>query len=244
MNSNTVNLFDLFNDYFEKVPATSDALKKEVYKLRYQVYCLEIAGYKPEDYPDGLESDEYDSHSIHYLIRHRKSGEYAATTRIILTDANNPDELLPIETHCTIDNVAVTQTIDRRHLAEVSRFCVSKSFKKRKNEANTLTPICADLDQDFFTADERRTFPHITFALIASVIKASREHNIDTLYGSMELPWLRFLAASGINFVKIGPLVNYHGERWPCAIKIDDLLNDVEKKNKCLWEMLTNKGRF
>lgn len=244
MSSSADNIFDLFNDYFERVAATSNELKKEVYKLRYQVYCLEISGYNPESYPDGMESDEYDAHSLHYLIRHRKSGEYAATTRIILPDANNPDKLLPIEKHCKIDNDAMTLSVNREHLAEVSRFCVSKAFKRRRHEANTLAPVDPDWTPDFFTSDERRTFPHISFALIASVIKASHENNIEYLYGTMETPWLRFLASSGIHCVKIGPMVNYHGERWPCAIKTNNLYEDVAKKSSGLWELLTNKGRF
>lgn len=244
MSASNSNIFEMFNSYFERIAATSEDLKKEVYKLRYQVYCLEINGYNPEHYLDGMEYDDYDAHSIHYLIRHRKSGEYAATVRLILPDANNPDKLLPIETHFNFDNDAMTQTINRGQLGEVSRFCVSKAFKRRKNEPNTLTPISANWEQDYFTADERRTFPHITFALIACVIQASHEHNIEYLYGTMESPWLRFLASSGINFVKIGPALAYHGERWPCAIKISDLLNDVANKNKALWDLLTNKGRF
>lgn len=233
------NIFVLFNSYFEMVPATTDVLKKEAYKLRYQVYCLETGFEDPCEYPSGIECDSYDAQSLHYLIRHRKSGEFAATTRLILPNVSDQEELLPIESHCTIDNVAVTQAINRQHLAEVSRFCVSKSFKRRKNESPTLNAVSPYWEQDYFTADERRTFPHITFALIACVIKASQEYGIETLYGTMEAPWLRFLASVGIHFVKIGPAVDYHGERWPCAIKISDLLEDVAKKNRALWELLS-----
>ncbi len=126
------------------VPATSDELKNEVYKLRYQVYCIENEFENAENYPDGLEFDDYDQQSVHYLIRHRKSGDYAATTRLILPDANNPEKLFPLELYCEIDNFAVMQPINRKNLGEVSRFCVSKAFKKRKNEANTLAAIGSD----------------------------------------------------------------------------------------------------
>jgi len=34
------NTIDHFNQYFEMVPAISEELKNEVYKLRYQVYCI------------------------------------------------------------------------------------------------------------------------------------------------------------------------------------------------------------
>ena len=237
------NITGHFNDYFEMVPATSDELKNEVYKLRYQVYCIETGFLNSVHYPDGLEFDEFDEQSLHYLIRHRKSGEYAATTRLILPDANNPEKLFPLELYCKIDNIAVMQPINREHLGEVSRFCVSKAFKKRRNEANTLAAISNDFDlKNDFTIAERRTFPHISLALMACAIKASYENDVYYLYATAEPPWLRFLSALGINFIKIGPLVDHHGERWPTVIKITDLLDCVAKKNPDVWSLLTNKG--
>jgi N-acyl amino acid synthase of PEP-CTERM/exosortase system len=224
------------------VPAISDELKNEVYKLRYQVYCIETEFLNSEHYPEGLEIDEFDQQSVHYLIRHRRSGDYAATTRLILPDANNPEKLFPVELHSEIDNVAVMQPINRRHLGEVSRFCVSKAFKKRKNEEHTLTGIDVDWQVDYFTLDELRTFPHIALALITCVIKASHENDIHYLFASMEQALLRFLSVPGINFTKIGPLANYHGPRWPTAIKITDLLDCVAEKNLDIWNLLTNNG--
>ncbi len=135
------NIVDHFDQYFEMVPAISDELKKEVYKLRYQVYCIENDFESSSHFPDRMEFDDFDHHSAHYLIRHRKSGEYAATARLILSDANDPKKLFPLELHCEIDNSAVMQPINRLHIGEVSRFCVSKTFKKRKHEADTLTAL-------------------------------------------------------------------------------------------------------
>ncbi len=237
------NSIEAFNGYFEMVPALSDALKHEVYKLRYQVYCIENSFENPDDYPDNLEFDEFDEHSVHYLIRHRKSGEYAATVRLILPDANNPDKLFPLEIHCEIDNIAMMQLIDRQHLGEVSRLCVSKAFRKRKNDPQALVTNDSD-PQDFFSLDERRTFSLISVALIACTVKASYENQIHYSYGSMEPPWFRLVSALGINFKKIGPLVDYHGERWPAIIKVTDMIDSVAKKNPDIWHLLTNNGAF
>ena len=35
------NIITPFNEYFEMVPALTDELKNEAFKLRYQVYCVE-----------------------------------------------------------------------------------------------------------------------------------------------------------------------------------------------------------
>ena len=235
------SIIDHFYQYFEMVAATSDELKKEVYKLRYQVFCIENEIFNSERYPDGLEFDEYDQRSVHYLIRHRNSGEYAATTRLILPDANNSEKLFPLEIHCTIDNFVGMQPIYRERLGEISRFCVSKTFKKRKNEARTLAAIDSDWG-DYFSIPEQRTFPHITLALIACFLKASYEYNIHYLYAGTELPLLRFVSGWGINFTRIGPVADFHGKRWPCLIKVTDLLDGVAEKNQDIWNFLTDNG--
>jgi len=235
---------EIFNEYFEMVPATSDELKNEVYKLRYQVYCIETRFENSEQYSDGLEFDDFDERSLHYLIRHRKSGEYAATTRLVLPDADNPETLFPIELHCEIDNIEVMRPINRKHLAEISRFCVSKAFKRRRNEAHTLVGIDVNWQPDHFTLDERRTFPHISLALMVCVIKASYENDIYYTYAAMEPALLRFLSTLGINLIKIGPLGDYHGERWPTMLKATDLQDNVTEKNPDIWDLLTNKGCF
>ena len=229
------------------VPALSDELKNEVYKLRYQVYCIENGektGFKlPLDHPEGLEFDDYDQQAVHYLIRHRKSGDYAATVRLILPDADNPEKLFPLECYCEIDNLAAIQPINRKHLGEVSRLCISKAFRKRKNDAYNLESIDSDR-QSYFTLDEKRTFPLISLALMACCVKASYENEIHYAYGSMEPPWFRLVSKSGIHFIQIGPLVDYHGERWPAVIKIADMLACVAEKKPDIWDLLTNKGAF
>ncbi|MDD5320285.1 MAG: PEP-CTERM/exosortase system-associated acyltransferase [Methylococcales bacterium] len=238
------NIIDHFNQYFEMVPAISEELKNEGYKLRYRVFCIEHEIFNSEHYPDDMEFDDYDQQSIHYLIRHRKSGEYAATTRLILPDVNNPEKLFPLEVHCKIDNFAVIKPINRKHIGEVSRFGVSKAFKKRKNEGHTLAATTGSDLHDYLTLNERRTFPHITLGLMACHIKACYENDIHYLYAGMELSLLRFLSALGINFTKIGPFADFHGKRWPCLINVTDLLDGVAEKNMDIWNFLTNNGCF
>lgn len=245
------NLVDVFNEYFKIVPAVTDELKKEVYKLRYQVYCLETGFEDPEQYPDGMEFDEFDSHSAHCLIYHRKLGVYMATTRLILPDANNLDKLFPIEIHSQIDNFDALEHISRNHLAEVSRFCVSKEFRRRKNELNTITGANTRIDsgistepEKVFTQDERRIFPSISLALAACSIKMSQENNIQDWYAVMEPALIRVFSTLGMGFIEIGPLTDYHGKRRPCTIKVTDLLEGVANKDLNSWNMLTNNGTF
>jgi N-acyl amino acid synthase of PEP-CTERM/exosortase system len=237
------DLIRAFNGNFEKVVANTLDLKAEVFRLRYQVYCLETGFEKTENCPDGLEIDAYDQQSVHYLIKHRKTGLYVATTRLILPDVKNPDVKFPIEVHCVIDDFKVIEHLPRNELAEVSRFCVSKECKKRGKEYGTLTGV-SDGSDVVFSEDERRTFPHISLALIACLVEISSGLGINYWYAVMEPALLRFLSALGIYFTPIGPLTDYHGKRQPCVIKVSDLLISVAEKNPALWEMLTNKGQY
>ena len=95
-----------------------------------------------------------------------------------------------------------------------------------------------------FTPEEHRTFPLISLALMACCIKASNENNIHYSIGTMEPSWLRFISALGINLIKIGPLVDYHGKRWPTLIKGTEMLTCLAEKNPDIWNLLTNKGCF
>jgi len=237
-------ILEAFNQYFEMVPALSDDLKNEVYKLRFQVYCKETDFEDPLNHKDGFESDAFDNRSIHYLIRHRHTKSYAATTRLILPDQNNPKKPFPIELHSTIDNLEPLNGVPRNKLAEVSRFCVSKDFKRRKyDKVDSLTGIHEESIK-LITEDEKRTFPHITIALIACQIIISEKQDIHYWYAVMEPALLRFLSALGIRFTSIGPITEYHGKRRPSIIKVSDLLDGVLQKNPPLWNMLTNNGQF
>ncbi|MGZ5075246.1 MAG: PEP-CTERM/exosortase system-associated acyltransferase [Methylobacter sp.] len=236
-------IIDLFNKHFEMIPAVSEELKHEVYKLRYQVYCLETEFEKHEKFPDGLEFDEHDRHSCHYLIRHRELGCYTATTRLILPDVDNRKYLFPIERYSQIDDSELLQTIPRHNLAEISRFCVSKEFRRRRNERHLLTAIDAD-SRTVITQEEKRSSSHLTLALFACAIRMSYENNIHYWYAIMEPALMRVLSTLGIHFTGIGPLTNYNGIRQPCVIKIDDLLDSVAKKDLAYWNMLTNNGQF
>jgi N-acyl amino acid synthase of PEP-CTERM/exosortase system len=242
----TEDMAATFNKFFSMVPATPPGLLEQVYKLRYQVYCLETGFENSEDFPDGQEKDEFDDRSEHYLIQHLETKDYAATTRLILPDNENPNRPFPLERHSRIDRPDILQPIARRRLAEVSRFCVSKDFKRRLGEVGTIAGFSGDHDQDhyFFKEEERRTFPLITLALIACLVRITVQHETTHWYSTMEPTLIRFLKHLGIHFTPIGPPTEYHGKRIPCIIEVQSLLDGVKAKNSQGWNLLTDYGRL
>jgi N-acyl amino acid synthase of PEP-CTERM/exosortase system len=137
----------------------------------------------------------------------------------------------------------LVQQVPRMQLAEVSRFCVSKSFKKRQGEPGTTAGVSAK-NFNTYTEDERRVFPHITLALIACLIRMNYQHGLTHWYAVMETALIRFLSQIGIYFTPIGPIVDYHGKRQPCIIEVEYLLEGVKNKNPEIWELLTDHGTF
>ncbi|MBN2701143.1 MAG: PEP-CTERM/exosortase system-associated acyltransferase [Methylohalobius sp. ZOD2] len=239
-----------FYQYFELVPATSEALKREVYKLRFQVYCVETGFERREDcevFNDSgrkvfLEKDIYDRRSDHYLVRHRRTGLYAATVRLVLPDADDVLEPYPIESHCRLEKPVTDRKI-RPHLAEISRLAVSKEFKKRPGEAGTLAGI-GPQPAVYFEADERRILPHMTVGLFAAIVRMTRDRDISHWYAVMEPALLRLLRLFGIRFAPIGPDADYHGVRRPCLAEVDRVLPMIRKVNPAVWDLITEGGKY
>ena len=245
-----IDLRAKFYEYFDLVPAASEALRREVYKLRYQVYCLETGFEHQEDcesvIEDGqkvyLERDVFDSRSEHYLVRHHRTGLYAATVRLVLPDPKDPGASYPIEGHCQLED-PVTDPNIRRHLAEISRFAVSKEFKKRRGERGTLAGI-GEQTHIYFGEDERRILPHMTVGLFAAIVRMTRANDITHWYAVMEPALLRLLRLFGVRFVPIGPDVDYHGLRRPCLAEVDKVLPNMKKVNRAVWDLITECGRY
>jgi len=238
------NIVETIGDHFRMVAAVTPELKEVVYRLRYQVYCVETGFESSTNFPDGQEKDEYDELSAHYLIQHLKTGYYAATTRLILPDTQSLGRLFPIEQHSQIKRRDILETIPRPELAEASRFCISKDFKRRPGEQGTVAGIPQDVGEYHFTEAERRTIPFLTLALIACLVRLSMQNGITHWYAIMEPALVRYFTRLGIYFIPIGPVTDYHGWREPCIIKLQDLLDGTKEKNPKAWDLLTDSGQF
>ncbi len=245
------DLIAALNEYFELVHADTDALRMQVYLLRYQVYVVETGFERVEECKSGIaadgqpyywEEDEFDVRSDHYLVRHRRTGMYAATARLILPDRANLAAPFPIERHCPLDR-PVTQPDVRAHLGEISRFAVSKTFKRRLGEAGSLAGVAPNIEI-YFEEDERRVLPHISLGLFAVVMRMVQQHGITHCYAVMEPALLRLLARFGVIFNRIGPDVDYHGLRVPCLGTVDEALPSIRAVAPSVWDLITNRGEL
>jgi N-acyl amino acid synthase of PEP-CTERM/exosortase system len=251
MTSMQPDLVSAFNEHFELVYADTPELKLQVFTLRYQVYVLETGFEREDECKSGLDSDgrlihweedEFDARSDHYLIQHRRTGIFAATARLILPDPEDVMAPYPIEVHCQL-NDRVSDPAIRKNLGEISRFAVSKHFKRRMGEAGSLTGVSPNFDM-YFQEYERRLFPHISLGLFGAVMRMVYAHRITHCYAVMEPALHRLIGRFGVIFNPIGPKVDYHGMRIPCLGTVDEALPSI--KNVCVpvWDLITDNGRL
>lgn len=241
-------LYDLYNQYFEAIRADTPELMDEVFRLRYQVYCIEHHFENPDDFKDEMERDEYDSRSAHSLLIHRDSNRIAGSVRLVLPSSGHPTSGLPIDLVCKDPILQDPKQIPRENTAEVSRFAIAKTFRRRTGEQGSPSGVTEESlqahDAVNLSAMDRRIANHLTLGLISSLVSMSKEHGISMWCSVMERALLRLLRRIGIHFTNIGPQIDYHGKRQPCYSPLDALLERVKEEHFDVWEVLTDKGRF
>ena len=240
------NLCEIFNSYFDVLTGNEPDLLEEALKLRYQVYCIEHDYEDSSRCQDEKESDDYDCRSVHGIVRHLSSGVTAATVRLVLHDTDNPEAPFPVEKNC---NASLKQApslltgIPRQSIAEISRFAVSRNFKRRLGEADSPTGIGPDHEKYIIPdAGRKRVIPHLILGLFVAIVKLSAENHVTHWYAVMDVSLLRLLSRFGINFIPVGDQVDYHGLRQPCFGSVDDVLAGIWEKRFDIWQLITADG--
>lgn len=237
-------LYNIFHNHFEVVPADTIGLMETAFRIRYQVYCVERSFEDPEDFPDQMETDEYDMHSAHSLVRCKVSGQYAGMVRLVLPNPLDQNKPLPMEKYCKSGIKASginLSSIPRESLAEISRFSISRELKHQCSRKPVISVVDAENGQEG-TAVDTQIIPHITLGLFAGIVRMSAQNNITHWLSVMEPTLFRFLSRYGIYFQKTGPVVDYHGRRQPSVASIDSVLSGIYAHRKDVWEIITDYG--
>ena len=218
-----------------------------VYRIRYQVFCVEHDFLDASLYPDKLEKDNYDNHSSHVLLRLRSSGDFIGSVRLILFDPLQPEKLFPVELYTQLDPTLFNiKALPRQQIAEISRSVVVKQFDRRRGERRESKAEKTDenIAARGRRSSDRRSTPHISLMLMAAVMRMSIEHNIRYWISAKDPALNRLLGYNGMNFNPIGPSINYHGIRRPYYAKIEDILNRMYKEHHDAWEVVTEYGKY
>jgi N-acyl amino acid synthase of PEP-CTERM/exosortase system len=209
-----------FKTRFEVIPAFTDELKDEVYRLRHSVYCEDLK-WEPVR-PSGLESDEYDAHSVHILLRHVATRENVGCVRMVLTRPQDPAFRLPFERVCDgkLDPTGmVFDSLPRDKVAEISRLAVISKYRRRQGETGRAAPTFQTLGNE---AQPR--FPYILIGLYLGVVAIARLHGIETLFVLTEPRLADHFRRLGVAIRQIGEPVEHRGMRVPSVMSVSDII--------------------
>ena len=222
----------LFRRHLAVVPADTTVLLDKVFRLRFQVYCLERDFEDVARYPDGREHDCDDARSLHSLVLDRDTKAAVGTVRLILPRDGDDLPLFKL----TAAGERREARLPLATTAEVSRFAVAKAFRRRLEAG--WRPGAGHAP-----GPGGRPGPALqllTFGLIQAVVTMTAIGGITHIVAMMEPALLRLLRRLGIAFHPIGELVEHHGLRQPGWAVMTHLIERIKECYPELWEIITN----
>ncbi|QDG39178.1 PEP-CTERM/exosortase system-associated acyltransferase [Alteromonas mediterranea] len=205
-----------FSSFFKPDVSNSKKSIEASFSIRHTVYAEELK-LEPEN-ELRLETDEFDSHSIHCLIQHVGRERFAGTVRIIRS--SSADEPLPIEKFCedSITNAGLhPRNFARKNIVEISRLAVPIEFRRRQMDKFDGAAT-GGINEDTYSEKELRCFPFIAIGLYLTATAVLMQLNIHHCYVMVEPRLARSMRLVGLEFEQIGPVVDYHGKRAPFFI--------------------------
>jgi len=228
-----------FRKYFEIATAFDDAGRNDVFGIRHEVYCEEL-GFEPVR-PDRRETDEYDRHSLHCLLRTSTEPHVlVGCNRLVMARPEEPDYPLPFERTCaaTLDRSIIDPAKEPRGaIAEVSRLAVRAHYRRRKGETKAAVALS---DDDFGTKEQPR-FPYIPIGLYLGVIALAKHEGIETLFVLTEPRLADHFAKLGVKITQIGGPVEHRGIRVPSMMNVDSIIKGLRFFVKPIWRVVAEE---
>ncbi len=219
------------NPFEYRKVSQGDPILKEVFKLRYKVYIEEWGFEKRDDHPGEIEEDQFDDHSVHFVVTRKGDNQIIGTIRMI----NNSEEGFQIEKNFRI--VRDLSDLDKDRFGEISRLAISKDYRRRASDAAIFGGDAIE-DRPLPNAiEDRRKFGNdIVLGLYKCIYQESKERGHQYLYAVMARGLFLLLKRVGIIFEPIGPAQTYHGLRTPYLGRIDTMLQQLVNSNPALYE--------
>lgn len=233
-------LMETYNRYFYYRIARTPEDIAAAHRLRYEVYCEETGFLPKEEHPDGLERDEYDSHSLQSVLFYRPLNLPAGTVRVVRPKADADGCDLPARMAAPGLDHLPEKILPRARTGEISRFSIHAGFRKRQNDG--LYATIHDPRQG--GGDPRRILPHMTLGLMTSIFEISLETNLTHLCAIIDPALLRMLRMLGLRFEAVGPLVEFHGPRQPVFAPVRQLIEGVKRDFPEVHAVITAGGRL
>ncbi len=211
----------MFDNYFDVFLADTEEGKKEHFKLRYKVYCEEMGFEDKDKFPLGQETDQWDDHSVHFIVRHRETGQWVGAMRLVIQQNGNLPFSELSQPNCNIvgNNIAV----------ETSRLCLVQDIRRRKIDADKTNGMPSSSAPSAFL-----NRGHINRTLIWGLFRAAslycQQYNYEDWYTLCTKAFARIVKREGFLIDQIGDVCIHRGERFPYRLQLNDILANP------LWE--------
>ena len=209
---------------------------RELFALRYQVYCVERGFLSQENYPNREESDSYDATAVHFAaVDH--NGKVLGSVRLV---RHMPGIGFPFENYCRDTSLGAGE-LPVKDAMEISRLVVSKTLLRRSE----------DRDSDFIDAtassrltptgiERRSRCEWIVLSLYKAMYLYCLEAGITHWYAAMERSLVRLLKRYGVIFFPIGSEADYFGRVTPYCVSLSSLRDSVPKSSQQLFDWFRN----
>jgi N-acyl amino acid synthase of PEP-CTERM/exosortase system len=227
-----LDLREGFRSRFEVIPAVSDSLVEQVYRVRHHVYCEEL-GFEAIR-PDAQERDDHDSHSVHLLLRRAGEGAPVGCARLVRPNPTDPSAPLPFERFCaaSLDRSIIDPSrLPRSTVAEVSRLAVMREFRRRRGEARQPAP----LSEGDFGTDENPRFPYILMSLYLGIVAIASIHGIESLFMLTEPRLAGHFSRLGVTVRQIGSPIEHRGLRIPSMMSVSEIVSGLNAYSRPLY---------
>lgn len=209
-------------------------IPNEIFKLRYEVYCIERLFLHPGEFPDGIELDAFDHCSRHFAA-YTLDELLIGTVRLVQPGALR---IFPFELHCT--TFADFKMPPRSECGEISRLAVKRTHRRRRADNVLGIPgfairaphVLAGPKPDIEPCNEPS--PMLLLGMYREIFRYSRSHGVRFWFAAMERSLARSLSKVGFRFEPIGPVAEYYGSVTPYIFDIDMLLEICERNNATL----------
>jgi N-acyl amino acid synthase of PEP-CTERM/exosortase system len=192
---------------------------KSVYFLRYQVFCEE-RGFIPKQLcPEQMEVDKYDAISLHFAAYYNQDQQASGTIRLVKGEVI---EQLPLSDKCLIDRALLPGDFDYAKCAEISRLAISKHLRRRATDGN-YPQEKEDGGSARVQHDKRTRFPEIMLGLYKALYQETKRHSIEHWLAAMEPSLVKLLSKLPIQFMEIGPEVDYYGPVKPYIASVSEV---------------------
>jgi len=195
----------------------NDPKLAEIYRLRYDVYCLEQLLLEVERGDDGHMRDKWDESSIH-IAATNTAGAVIGAFRLV---ADSPLGF-PIEQH-TSSLSPFFAGLSRARTVEVSHLVITKEYRSARGFGPLHVRAASSLAGQL-------QYPRLLLGLFRTMIVACIHQGHENLIVAMHESLWRLLKRFGLEFEPMGKPIRYYGAVSPYVASIDDLLRSLAKR--------------